>query len=134
MNTESDVMSGWIPRSGFQLRKAGVQFDAVRVDGDRGREVADLLASMTDGDPGPVVQQANGARPVYFLVPVGSTAFKYWPPGVTPLAAGPNLVAYVPVPARGGATWPLSWRHEPYDEAHLVHAQLLCAALQSMPG
>jgi hypothetical protein len=26
--------AGWIPFSGFQLRKAGVQFDAVRVDGD----------------------------------------------------------------------------------------------------
>lgn len=30
----------WIPASGIQLRKAGVQFDAVRVDGAEGRQLA----------------------------------------------------------------------------------------------
>nr|WP_306318445.1 MULTISPECIES: hypothetical protein [unclassified Streptomyces] len=105
----------------------GVQFDAVRIDGDRGRRIADRLAELTGGDPGPVVEQVNGARAVYFLVPVGSTAFKPWPPGVTPLAAGPNLVTYVPVPALNGTSWPLSWRYGP--SGSLVHARLLCAAL-----
>ncbi|MER5443257.1 hypothetical protein [Streptomyces sp. NPDC002790] len=111
---------------------AGVQFDAVRVDGDQGRRVADRLAGMTGGDPGPVVEQANGARPVYFLVSVGSTAYKAWPAGVTTLAAGPGRIAYVPIPAINGATWPLSWRHEPSGCGdRFVHARLLCAALHS---
>ena len=64
----------WIPPTGIQLRKAGVQFDAVRVDGDAGRAAADRLARMTGGAPGPVVQEANGSRAVYFLVPVGAAS------------------------------------------------------------
>ncbi|MEU9212059.1 hypothetical protein AB0D27_30015 [Streptomyces sp. NPDC048415] len=127
MNTQSD----WIPLAGIQLRKAGVQFDAVRVDGDEGRALADVLARMTGGDPGPVVEEANGRRAVYFLVPVGSTSHRAWPEGITRLTAGPNRVSYVPVPALGGQTWPLSWRHRPAADGRLVHTLLLRSALQS---
>jgi hypothetical protein len=81
MDTQSDLK--WIPATGIQLRKAGVQFDAVRVDGDEGRDLADRLARMTGGAPGPVVEEATGNRAVYFLVPVGSTSHRPWPPGVT---------------------------------------------------
>ncbi len=81
MDTQSDEVNpalppvapeipDWIPPSGIQLRKAGVQFDAVRVDGDPGRTVADRLARATGGNPGPVVEEARGRRAVYFLVPV----------------------------------------------------------------
>jgi hypothetical protein len=140
MNAESDRVAvetepehaselSWLPASGFQLRKAGVRFDAVRVDGDRGRALADALARMTGGDPGPVVEEANGNRAVYFLVEVGSTAFRAWPDGVTRLTAGPGHVSYIPVPALDGYTWPLAWRHRPSADGHLVHTLLLLSAL-----
>ncbi|RII09148.1 hypothetical protein DSC45_32000 [Streptomyces sp. YIM 130001] len=129
MNTESDrLCPAWVPLRGFQLRKAGVQFDAVRVDGDGGRALADGLARLTAGDPGPVVEEANGRRSVYFLVAAGSTAYRPWPVEVTRLAAGPGHIAYIPVPALNGCTWPLSWRHRPRG-ADLVHTQLLRSAL-----
>ena len=119
----------WIPPTGIQLRKAGVQFDAVRVDGDAGRAAADRLAKMTGGAPGPVVEEANGSRAVYFLVPVGAASRRVWPPGVTCLASGPGRIAYIPVPALNGQTWPLTWRYLPTVRDHFVHALLLKAAL-----
>ncbi|MFI1360322.1 hypothetical protein ACH4TV_43100 [Streptomyces sp. NPDC020898] len=140
MNTESDEVNldeppltpeipDWIPPTGIQLRKAGVQFDAVRVDGDEGRLVADRLARMTGGAPGPVVEEANGSRAVYFLVRVGATSDRIWPPGVTCLASGPSRVAFIPVPSLNGLTWPLTWRYRPTARDHFVHALLLKAAL-----
>lgn len=56
---EPPFIPDWIPVTGIQLRKAGVQFDAIRVDGVEGA-LADVLARMTGGDPGPVVEEANG--------------------------------------------------------------------------
>lgn len=129
MNTQSDLE--WIPRTGIQLRKAGVQFDAVRVDGDHGRALADRLARMTGGAPGPIVEEANGRRAVYFLVPVGSASHCSWPEGVTRLTATANRISYIPVPALDGLTWPLTWRYRPTAGDHLVHARLLHAALHS---
>ncbi|WP_405586490.1 hypothetical protein [Streptomyces sp. NBC_01092] len=129
MNTQCDL--SWIPATGVQLRKAGVQFDAIRVDGEEGRDVADWLARMTGGDPGPIVETATGRRGVYFLVPVGSTSHRAWPDGVTRFIAGPGHVSYIPVPALNGLTWPLSWRYRPTAADRLVHALLLCTALHS---
>ncbi len=132
MNTQShEVNLGWLPASGFQLRKAGVQFDAVRIDGDNGRDLADTLARMTGGDPGPVVEEANGHRSVYFLVPVGSTSHRAWPADVTRLTAGRDHISYIPVPALNGWTWPLSWRYRPREDGCLVHPLLLRSALHS---
>ncbi|MFK0172474.1 hypothetical protein ACIQU5_27120 [Streptomyces sp. NPDC090306] len=125
MNTRSDEIPGWIPESGFQLRRAGVRFDAVRIDGDAGRELADALAELTGGDPGPVVEEATGRRGVYFLVPVGTASYRPWPPGVGRLTAGPGHVSYIPVPALDGATWPLSWRYRPSGPDRFVHTLLL---------
>ncbi|QOV41570.1 hypothetical protein IM697_43535 [Streptomyces ferrugineus] len=116
---------------GIQLRKAGVQFDAIRVDGEGGRDVADWLARMTGGDPGPIVETATGRRGVYFLVPVGSTSHRAWPESVTRLTAGPSRVSYIPVPALNGLTWPLSWRYRPTTSDRFVHARLLCTVLHS---
>ncbi|MFE0172576.1 hypothetical protein ACFWZ2_09695 [Streptomyces sp. NPDC059002] len=130
-NVQVDWIPAWIPATGFQLRKAGVQFDAVRVDGDAGRALADELARLTGGDPGPVVEEANGRRSVYFLVPVGSTSHRPWPDGVTRLTSGPSLISYVPVPALEGWTWPLSWRYRPLAQGRLVHTLLLRTALNS---
>ncbi|WP_245766921.1 hypothetical protein [Streptomyces colonosanans] len=129
MNTQSDL--DWIPSRGIQLRKAGVLFDAIRVDGDRGRALADRLACLTGGAPGPVVEEANGLRAVYFFVPVGSTSHRPWPDGVTRLTAGPHSISYIPVPALSGLTWPLSWRYRPRPSGDLVHTLLLRTALHS---
>ncbi|WP_442818962.1 hypothetical protein [Streptomyces sp. NBC_01235] len=142
MNTQSDGVNlgeppiapeipTWIPATGMQLRLAGVRFDGIRVDGDEGRTLADRLARMTSGDPGPVVEEANGRRSVYFLVPVGSTAHRAWPDGVTRLTAGSNRVSYIPVPALNGTTWPLTWRYRPTAHDRLVHTLLLRTALHS---
>ncbi|MFB9464632.1 hypothetical protein [Streptomyces cinereospinus] len=129
MNAQCDP--NWVPRTGIHLRKAGVRFDAVRVDGDRGRALADDLARMTGGEPGPVVESSTGCRGVYFLVPVGGASHRPWPPGVTRLTAGPNHISYIPVPALDGMTWPLSWRYRPTAAGRLVHPRLLLAALHS---
>lgn len=129
MNTQSDL--DWVPATGIQLRKAGVLFDAIRVDGERGRVLADRLARMTGGAPGPVVEEANGRRAVYFLVPVGSTSHRSWPAGVTRLTAGPSHISYIPIPALDGLAWPLSWRYRPTAPDHLVHTLLLRTALHS---
>ncbi|MGP3981246.1 hypothetical protein [Streptomyces sp. KR80] len=130
MNTESHevgVPLPWVPESGIQLRKAGVYFDAVRLAGAFGRELADQLAKLTGGDPGPVIQQANGDRSVYFLVPAGSTRHRPWPTAAHRLTSGEphRRACYVGIPALEGATWPLSWRFPPTPDGRLVHPLLL---------
>ncbi|MEU1513045.1 hypothetical protein ABZ490_12910 [Streptomyces sp. NPDC005811] len=129
MNTRSDL--DWLPESGVQVRKAGVRFDAVRLDGDRGREVADRLARMTGGDPGPVLETASGRRCVYFLVPPGSTAHLAWPPEVTRLTSGPDRECFIPIPALDDMTWPFAWRYRPTAPDRFVHTLLLRTALHS---
>ncbi|MBT2426816.1 hypothetical protein J7F02_14315 [Streptomyces sp. ISL-112] len=134
LNGERDIE--WVPDSGFQLRKAGVQFDAVRVDGETGRRLADLMEELVGGEPGPVVTEANGRRGVYFLVPPGSTAHRCWPREVTILNSTRNRVSYVPVPALEGRTWPLSWRYPPTGPGRFVHTLILINAAESLlyPG
>ncbi|KAB2590103.1 hypothetical protein AB0C45_24120 [Streptomyces cyaneofuscatus] len=130
LNGERNI--GWVPDSGFQLRKAGVQFDAVRVDGETGRRLADLMEELVGGEPGPVVTEANGRRGVYFLVPPGSTAHRCWPREVTILNSTRNRVSYVPVPALEGRTWPLSWRYPPTGPGRFVHTLILINAVESL--
>lgn len=130
LNGERNI--GWVPDSGFQLRKAGVQFDAVRVDGEAGRRLSDLMEELVGGEPGPVVTEANGRRGVYFFVPPGSTAHRRWPREVTILNATRNRVSYVPVPALEGRTWPLSWRYPPTGPVRFVHTLILINAVDSL--
>ncbi|WP_446038604.1 hypothetical protein [Streptomyces sp. SID1121] len=119
------LKASWIPFTGFQLRKAGVQFDAVRVDGDDGRRLADAIEAITAGDPGPIVAEANGRRAVYFYLPPGSTALRAWPSKVTRFNSSYGHVSYVPVPALKGDTWPLSWYVPPTGPDRFVHPLLL---------
>lgn len=131
MNTEShrraapnSFSPSWVPATGIGIRKAGVLFDALRVDGDTGRNLADLLVTLTGGDPGPILTQSNGRKPVYFLIPVGSASYRIWPPGFTRLTSGPRRATYIPIPALEGS-WPLAWRSRPTSEDRFVHALLL---------
>ncbi len=83
--------------------------------------------TLTGGNPGPIIIQANGRRPVCFLVPVGSAAYRVWPPGFTRLTSGPRRTTYLPIPAHEGS-WPLAWRCPPTAEDRFVHALLLYRA------
>jgi hypothetical protein len=131
--SESGPTLDWIPRAGIHLRKAGVQFDAVRVDGEMGRELADILETMTGGDPGPIVAEANGKKSVYFLVAPGATANRPWPPEATRLTGiQDGSICYIPVPALNGLTWPLSWRCRPSGPGRFVHPLLLWRALGAL--
>ncbi|MBW1601527.1 hypothetical protein JJV70_05270 [Streptomyces sp. JJ66] len=135
MNQESrDPGIPWVPLLGCQLRLAGVYFDAVRVAGPQGRDVAERFSALTGGDPGPVVLERGGERATYFLVAPGSVRNRRWPGGVELLtaAAGQNRRCYVGVPALGGRTWPLSWFSRPTPDGRLVHAALLHAVLCAM--
>lgn len=132
VNTENE--RSWLPNSGFQLRKAGVWFDAVRVDGAEGRRLADMMDSITAGDPGPIVTESNGARAVYFYLPAGSTANKAWAPGVTRFNSVSGRVSYVPVPALSGETWPLFWYCPPADSRRFVHPAILRNAAAALFG
>lgn len=102
------------------------------MDGDDGRRLADWMEALTNGDPGPVVIEANGRRGVYFLVPPGTTSHKSWPRGVTRFSAGPAHVSYVPVPALTGRTWPLAWRCLPSGPDRFVHPLLLRSAVTEL--
>ncbi|WP_308344843.1 hypothetical protein [Streptomyces sp. ISL-94] len=97
------------------------------MDGDTGRDLADLLGTLTGGDPGPIITQANGRRPTYFLIPVGGAAYRVWPTGFTRLTSGAFRTSYVPVPEADGC-WPLGWRWPPRGEDRFVHALLLYRA------
>ncbi|MFE3645192.1 hypothetical protein ACFXOM_30175 [Streptomyces sp. NPDC059169] len=135
MNAENHELDlEWIPVSGFQLRKAGVHVDAVRVDGADGQRLADLMDRMTGGDPGPIVSEANGCRGVFFLLPPGSTAHRSWPRGVIRLNAAAGSVGYVPVPALHGPTWPLAWWSLPPADRRFVHPMLLRTAATQLLG
>ncbi|WP_432135064.1 MULTISPECIES: hypothetical protein [unclassified Streptomyces] len=129
MNARTDL--NWIPASGIQLHRAGVRFDAIRVDGERGRDLADRLAHLTGGTPGPIIEAASGRRAVYFLVGAGSTTHRAWQPDVTRLTSGPDHVSFIPVPALDGLTWPLSWRYRPTHPGDRVHTLLLRTVLHS---
>ena len=113
---------GWLPASGHQLHRTGVQFDAVRVAGPRGEEAAEAVGA------GPVIHDRSGHGQTYFLLPPGTAADYRWPPGSTPLGTA-HRVGYVGVPALEGPTWPLSWRSRPTADAPFVDAAVLHEAL-----
>ncbi|MDP5313904.1 hypothetical protein [Streptomyces poriferorum] len=71
----------WVPASGLQLHLTGIHFDAIRLRGVRGEAVLHHLATLTDGDPGPVVREVAGGRWTYFLLEPGASQDFDWPPG-----------------------------------------------------
>jgi hypothetical protein len=124
----------WVPASGHQLSRTGVQFDAVRIAGLRAEEVADELADETDDAAGPIIREAVGARWMYFLCPPGSATDYRWPPGIMRLSGTSTSVGYVGVPALHGDTWPLSWYSRPTEQAPFVDPALLYATLCRLVG
>ncbi len=128
--TESIHLPDWIPASGHQLRLTGVHFDAVRIEGVRGEQVATRLIEAADGDAGPVVCEAAGFRWMYFLLAPGEVRRHNWPLGVQQFGGrGTRTVTYIGIPALYGNTWPLRWYSEPTATAPYVDQKLLLTAV-----
>ncbi|MEU6992869.1 hypothetical protein ABZ953_19705 [Streptomyces sp. NPDC046465] len=120
----------WVPLAGHHLRVSGVHFDAVRIQGVRGEQVAARLIAETDDDAGPVICEATGFRWMYFLVAPGAAKERNWPLGVQRFGgAGCRTVTYIGVPALNGNTWPLLWYSEPTPSSPYVDPGHLLAAL-----
>lgn len=131
----SKKLPEWVPASGLQLRLIGIHFDAIRLRGVRGEAVLYHLATLTDGDPGPVVREIGGARWTYFLLEPGASQDFDWPPGAR--CFGPAARdQYVGIPAAHGNTYPLSWRCGPPQDGDFVDAELLYGLVmaQFTPG
>ncbi|MGW2225598.1 hypothetical protein [Streptomyces formicae] len=118
----------WVPVAGHQLRVSGVHFDAIRIQGVRGEQVAARLVAEADGDAGPVICEAVGCRWTYFLVAPGTAKDHAWPLGVQRFGT-PRTVTYIGIPALNGNTWPLQWYSEPTPTAPYVEGAQLLAAL-----
>ncbi|MEU1433081.1 hypothetical protein ABZ438_03220 [Streptomyces sp. NPDC005786] len=118
-----DLMPSWIPATGHALRLAGIHFDAVRIIGILGEQVAYEVMQFTDFCAGPIVRSRIGERSMYFLLPPGSARVYRWPVGAEALVR--EGAAFVGVPAVGGLTYPLDWRSLPTAQVPFVDAELL---------
>ncbi|MEU0136406.1 hypothetical protein ABZ172_20585 [Streptomyces sp. NPDC006296] len=103
----------------------GVQFDAVRVIGASGDEVAYGLMQFTGFRAGPIVRSGAGGGSMCFLLPPRSGAALRWPIGARLIGGEMPCDAFVGIPALGGRTWPLDWCSRPTGEAPFVDAELL---------
>ncbi|NBM16509.1 hypothetical protein [Streptomyces sp. GC420] len=115
----------WVPASGHALRHAGVHFDAVRIGGILGEQVAYEIMQFTDFRAGPIVREVVGPQNYYFLLPPQTVAEYRWPAGARALTRHSRSEAFVGVPALDGFTWPLGWRSLPTQEDPFVDPGLL---------
>ncbi|MEV7233757.1 hypothetical protein AB0N06_07120 [Streptomyces sp. NPDC051020] len=120
-----DPAPSWVPASGHALRYAGIHFDAVRIGGLQGEQVAYELMQFTDFRAGPIVRSRIGARSMYFLLPPQTARAYRWPAGAEAMSRDRRAAAFVGVPAMHGLTWPLDWRSLPTAETPFVDAALL---------
>ncbi|MGW0536008.1 hypothetical protein [Streptomyces sp. NPDC003032] len=134
MNSETSSLRvhDWIPTAGHALRHAGIHFDAVRIGGALGEQVAYDLMQFTDFRAGPIIREATGGRCFYFLLPARAAEPYVWPVGVRALSRGAGSLAYVGVPALDGYTWPLDWRSRPTEEVPFVEGESLHEAVRTL--
>lgn len=123
-------MPSWIPATGHALRLAGIHFDAVRIIGILGEQVAYEIMQFTDFRAGPIVRSSIGERSMYFLLPPGSARAYRWPVGAEALVR--EGAAFVGVPAVHGLTYPLDWRSLPVPQVPFVDAELLFELLREV--
>ncbi|MFF9341454.1 hypothetical protein ACF1CG_17155 [Streptomyces sp. NPDC014773] len=126
-----DMTPSWVPGAGHALRLAGVHFDAVRIGGYLGEEVAYDLMAFTGFQAGPIVREATRERNVYFLLAPGTASRFAWPAPTRALHGGGRSESYVGIPAFGGTTWPLGWRSLPTVEDPFMEGELLHRAVES---
>ncbi|MEF9884635.1 hypothetical protein V4Y03_19680 [Streptomyces sp. P9-A4] len=127
-----DAVPSWVPATGHALRHAGVHFDAVRIGGFIGEDVAYRLMEFTDFQAGPIVRAATGERNYYFLLPPQTVGDFAWPAPARALGRNGRSEAFVGIPALYGVTWPLDWRsrptiEDPFVEPELLHRTVMCA-------
>ncbi|MFI6103723.1 hypothetical protein [Streptomyces sp. NPDC051310] len=120
-----DTVPSWVPAAGHALRHAGIHFDAVRIGGMLGEEVAYELMQFTHFEAGPIVRELAGEQNLYFLLPPQTAAAYSWPAGARALSRSGRSTAFVGVPALDGLTWPLDWRSRPTEESPFVEPDLL---------
>ncbi|MFI6966878.1 hypothetical protein [Streptomyces sp. NPDC050255] len=125
-----DLMPSWIPATGHALRHAGIHFDAVRIIGVLGEQVAYEVMQFTDFRAGPIIRSRIGDRSMYFLLPPGSARAHRWPVGAEALVR--EGAAFVGVPAVHGLTYPLDWRSLPSAQVPFVDAELLFELLRKV--
>lgn len=123
-------MPSWIPATGHALRHAGIHFDAVRIIGILGEQVAYEVMQFTDFRAGPIIRSRIGDRSMYFLLPPGSARAYRWPVGAEALVR--EGAAFVGVPAVHGLTYPLDWRSLPSAQVPFVDAELLFELLREV--
>ncbi|MCX2180929.1 hypothetical protein KV205_10350 [Streptomyces sp. SKN60] len=124
-----DTLPHWVPATGHALRHVGVHFDAVRIAGFLGEDVAYRLMEFTDFRAGPIVRAETGPQYHYFLLPPGAAAGHAWPAPARALGRSGGAgggEAFVGIPALYGVTWPLGWRSRPTEEEPFVEPGLLC--------
>ncbi|MEU8625261.1 hypothetical protein [Streptomyces sp. NPDC048669] len=129
--TSPDLMPAWIPARGHALRHAGIYFDAVRIIGLLGEQVAYEVMQFTDFQAGPIIRSLIGERSTYFLVPPGSARSHRWPAGADAFVRGEGA-AFVGVPAVEGLTYPLDWRSLPTAQVPFVDTELLFELLNGV--
>ncbi|MFE7704410.1 hypothetical protein ACFU6I_01090 [Streptomyces sp. NPDC057486] len=129
-----DPVPSWVPASGHALRYAGIHFDAVRIGGLWGEQVAYEILQFTDFRAGPIVRSRIGARSMYFLLPPQTARAHRWPAGAEVMSRDGRAAAFVGVPALHGLTWPLDWRSPPTPEAPFVNAELLHELTVTVPA
>ncbi|MFI5745920.1 hypothetical protein ACIBBE_08290 [Streptomyces sp. NPDC051644] len=115
----------WVPASGHALRHVGIHFDAVRIPGVLGEQVAYEIMQFTDFQAGPIVRSGIGERSMYFLLPPQSARAHRWLSGAQMMGCYGQNAAFVGVPALHGLTWPLDWRSLPTAGAPFVDGDLL---------
>lgn len=123
-------MPSWIPATGHALRHAGIHFDAVRIIGILGEQVAYEVMQFTDFRAGPIIRSRIGDRSMYFLLAPGSARAYRWPVGAEALVR--EGAAFVGVPAVHGLTYPLDWRSLPSAQVPFVDAELLFELLREV--
>ncbi|MEU8507509.1 hypothetical protein AB0C40_22815 [Streptomyces brevispora] len=128
--TSPDLMPSWIPVNGHALRHAGIHFDAVRIIGLLGEQVAYEVMQFTDFRAGPIIRSSIGERSMYFLLPPGSARAYRWPVGAEALVR--EGAAFVGVPALNGLTYPLDWRSQPTAQVPFVDTELLFELLNGV--
>ncbi|MFE6976321.1 hypothetical protein [Streptomyces sp. NPDC057682] len=130
-NSPNQVPS-WIPASGHALRHAGIYFDAVRISGLLGEQVAYEIMQFTDFQAGPIVRSRIGMRSMFFLVRPGTAGAYRWPAEVDALTR--KGAEFVGVPALDGLTYPLDWRSVPTADDPFVDTELLFELLAKVVG
>ncbi|MGC5394652.1 hypothetical protein ACPXCP_02740 [Streptomyces sp. DT20] len=128
--TSPDLMPAWIPASGHALRHAGIYFDAVRIVGYLGEQVAYEIMQFTGFQAGPIIRSRIGERSMFFLLPPGTARGHRWPVGSEALVR--EGAAFVGVPALEGLTYPLDWRSLPTAEVPFVDTELLFELLNGV--